>query len=191
MSLNNTPSANRLHITLFGRRNSGKSSLINALTRQNTALVSDIPGTTTDPVKKAMELLPLGPVVIIDTPGIDDVGELGGLRVQKTYQILNKTDIAVLVIDGRVGMTAEDTAILERIKDKNIPYVVVKNKADLFEVTDEKLLEKTGGIVQGMSGSPIIQDNKIIGAVTHVLIDNVKKGYGIYIEYMLQASDMG
>lgn len=131
MSLNSTPSAERLHIGIFGRRNAGKSSIINALTGQELAIVSDIRGTTTDPVLKAMELLPLGPVVMIDTPGLDDEGDLGALRVQKAYQVLNKTDIAVLVVDGTVGMTAEDISILERIKGKSIPYIIVMNKADL------------------------------------------------------------
>lgn len=133
MSLNSTPSADRVHIGIFGRRNAGKSSIINAITGQNLAIVSDVLGTTTDPVLKAMELLPLGPVVMIDTPGLDDEGELGQLRIQKAYQILNKTDIAVLVIDASVGMTKEDEAILTRIQDKNIPYVVARNKIDLCE----------------------------------------------------------
>lgn len=105
MSMNNTPSAERVHIGIFGRRNAGKSSVINAMTGQDLAIVSDVKGTTTDPVLKAMELLPLGPVVMIDTPGLDDEGELGALRVQKAYQILNKTDIAVLVMDATLGMT--------------------------------------------------------------------------------------
>ena len=118
MSINDTPSGERIHIGIFGKRNAGKSSIINALTGQNLAIVSDIKGTTTDPVLKAMELLPLGPVVMIDTPGLDDEGELGALRVQKAYQILNKTDIAILVIDGTTGMTQEDDAILKRIQDK-------------------------------------------------------------------------
>ncbi len=131
MSLNNTPSADRIHIGIFGRRNAGKSSIINAITGQNLAIVSDIKGTTTDPVLKSMELLPLGPVVIIDTPGLDDIGELGALRIQKAYQVLNKTDIAVLVVDGSVGITSTDELILNRIRDKKIPYVVVMNKADI------------------------------------------------------------
>lgn len=130
MSLNNTPSAERIHIGIFGRRNAGKSSLINALTGQNLAIVSDVKGTTTDPVLKAMELFPLGPVVMIDTPGLDDTGELGALRIQKTYQILNKTDIALVVIDTTVGMTDADAAILTRIQEKEIPYLLVWNKAD-------------------------------------------------------------
>lgn len=143
MGLNSTPSADRIHIGIFGKRNAGKSSIINAITGQNLAIVSDVLGTTTDPVLKAMELLPLGPVVIIDTPGLDDEGELGLLRVQKAYQILNKTDIAVLVIDSRTGMTKEDTAILERIRAKEIPYVIVKNKADLCEQVVESVEENT------------------------------------------------
>lgn len=131
MSLNSTPSADRIHIGIFGRRNAGKSSIINAITGQNLAIVSDVLGTTTDPVPKAMELLPLGPVVIIDTPGLDDTGDLGSLRVQKAYQILNKTDIAVLVTDASSGMTAEDKKILAKIREKEIPYVIAKNKVDL------------------------------------------------------------
>ena len=128
MSLNNTPSSERIHIGIFGRRNAGKSSLINALTGQNLAIVSDVRGTTTDPVFKSMELLPLGPIVMIDTPGLDDEGELGKLRIQKAYQVLNKTDIAVLVIDGTSGITPQDNAILTRIQDKNIPLLLVLNK---------------------------------------------------------------
>ena len=133
MTLNNTPSSERVHIGIFGRRNAGKSSLINALTGQSLAIVSDVKGTTTDPVLKAMELLPLGPVVMIDTPGLDDTGTLGVMRVQKAYQILNKTDIALLVIDASDGVTDEDSAILSRIQEKKIPYLVVWNKMDLLE----------------------------------------------------------
>lgn len=130
-NLNQTPSANRTHIGIFGKRNAGKSSLINAITGQNYAIVSDVLGTTTDPVLKSMELLPLGPVVIIDTPGLDDEGELGALRIQKAYQILNKTDIAVLVIDASSGITKEDSEILKRIHEKEIPCVIVVNKSDI------------------------------------------------------------
>ena len=137
MSLNETPLANRIHIGIFGKRNAGKSSIINSMTGQSLAIVSDVAGTTTDPVLKAMELLPLGPVVIIDTPGLDDEGELGLMRVQKAYQILNKTDIALVVVDGKVGITAEDKKIIERIREKNIPYIVVKNKTDLYEETED------------------------------------------------------
>ncbi|MBQ8176934.1 MAG: [Oscillospiraceae bacterium] len=131
MSLNNTPSAERVHIGIFGRRNAGKSSVMNALTNQNLAIVSDVKGTTTDPVLKAMELLPLGPVVMIDTPGIDDEGELGTLRVKKSYQMLNKTDVAIVVIDGAEEST-EDKKLIEKIIAKNIPYVIFHNKSDTF-----------------------------------------------------------
>lgn len=134
MSLNATPSSDRIHIGIFGRRNAGKSSIINAITGQNLAIVSEVLGTTTDPVSKAMELLPLGPVMIIDTPGLDDVGDLGALRIAKTYQVLNKTDIAVLVIDVNEGKTQEDNDILYRIKTKKIPYIVVYNKSDLENI---------------------------------------------------------
>lgn len=130
-NMNQTPSANRTHIGIFGKRNAGKSSLINAITGQNYAIVSDVLGTTTDPVLKSMELLPLGPVVIIDTPGLDDEGTLGALRIQKAYQILNKTDIAVLVIDASFGVTKEDSEILKRIHEKEIPCVIVVNKSDI------------------------------------------------------------
>ena len=136
MSLNNVPSSERTHIGIFGKRNAGKSSVINAITGQSLAIVSNVKGTTTDPVLKSMELLPLGPVVLIDTPGLDDEGDLGHLRIQKAYQILNKTDIALLVIDGTAGMTAEDYQILDRIRAKNIPYLIVFNKADLAPDAD-------------------------------------------------------
>ena len=130
MGLNEPPSANRLHIGFFGGRNAGKSSLVNAVTGQDLAVVSDTKGTTTDPVYKAMELLPLGPVMIIDTPGFDDEGELGALRVRKAQQVLNKTDIAVLVIDAEVGQTAADEDLYARILQKEIPCLKVYNKAD-------------------------------------------------------------
>ena len=129
--MNHTPTSERIHIGIFGKRNAGKSSIINAITGQDLAIVSDIKGTTTDPVMKSMELLPLGPVVFIDTPGLDDEGELGELRVKKAYQMLNKTDVALVVIDGKNGMTAEDESILAKIQEKGIPYIVVYNKKDL------------------------------------------------------------
>ena len=132
MDLNQTPLANRTHIAFFGIRNAGKSSIMNALTNQNIAVVSPVKGTTTDPVHKAMELLPLGPVNIIDTAGLDDIGELGKLRIEKTKQILNKTDIAILVIDATLDFTDFDRDILKLITDKNIPYIVAYNKVDLM-----------------------------------------------------------
>ena len=133
MGLNDTPLAERVHIAFFGRRNAGKSSLLNAVTSQNIAIVSDILGTTTDPVYKSMELLPLGPVTLIDTAGIDDDGFLGEERVKKTYQVLNKTDIAVLVVDALMGMGDAENALLDKIKAKNIPFILVYNKCDLLE----------------------------------------------------------
>ena len=136
-SLNATPAGERVHIGLFGKRNAGKSSLINALTGQKLAVVADVPGTTTDPVLKAMELLPLGPVLMMDTAGIDDTGELGQLRVQKSLQVLNKTDIAVLVIDSTAGITEEDLKLLQRIQDKELSCVVVFTKSDVTELNAE------------------------------------------------------
>ena len=143
MSMNNTPSGERTHIGFFGRRNAGKSSIVNAVTGQDLAVVSDVKGTTTDPVSKAMELLPLGPVMVIDTPGYDDVGELGGLRVKKTRQVLNKTDIAVLVTDGTQDIQDTDRELMELFRAKEIPFLVVRNKADLLaeipEDTDREI----------------------------------------------------
>lgn len=132
MGMNNTPSGERTHIGFFGRRNAGKSSIVNAVTGQELAVVSDVKGTTTDPVYKTMELLPLGPVVIIDTPGFDDEGNLGELRVRKTKQVLNKTDIAVLVVDAAEGLQACDQELIALFQAKEIPYIVVKNKSDLL-----------------------------------------------------------
>lgn len=156
MSMNNTPSSERIHIGIFGKRNAGKSSIINAITGQNLAIVSDVKGTTTDPVLKAMELLPIGPVVLIDTPGLDDMGELGKLRVKKAYQMLNKTDVALLIVDAGVGMTEADKRILERIKAKQIPYLIVMNKADL-EVENESRSEQNVIYVSAKTGKNIHQ----------------------------------
>jgi [FeFe] hydrogenase H-cluster maturation GTPase HydF len=136
MSLNDSPKGERIHIALFGKRNAGKSSIINALTGQQLAVVSDVKGTTTDPVYKAMELLPLGPVVFIDTPGLDDEGELGKLRVEKAQEVLRKTDIALLVIDGAEDASAQDDALLAQLKARKIPYLVVVNKLDLVKETE-------------------------------------------------------
>ena len=139
MGLNSTPSANRVHIGFFGRRNAGKSSVVNAVTGQELAVVSDTKGTTTDPVYKSMELLPIGPVVIIDTPGFDDEGALGELRVRKTKQVLNKTDIAVLVVEATEGKKQCDEELIHIFKEKEIPYIIVNNKADLLS---SEFLEK-------------------------------------------------
>lgn len=145
MALNQTPAAQRIHIGFFGRRNAGKSSLLNAVTGQELAVVSQVKGTTTDPVYKTMELLPLGPVMLVDTPGIDDEGELGALRVKKSRQVLNKTDIAVLVIDSTVGETPEDQEMIRLFTEKKVPFVVVYNKADLLP---------EGADVPGRTGAP-------------------------------------
>ena len=131
MSLNDTPSGERVHIGFFGRRNAGKSSVVNAVTGQELSVVSDVKGTTTDPVMKSMELLPMGPVVIIDTPGFDDEGALGELRVKKTKQILNRADCAVLVVDATQGMTPADQELVELFQQKDIPYLIAYNKSDL------------------------------------------------------------
>lgn len=151
MSLNSTPSGERVHIGIFGKRNAGKSSVVNALTGQSLAIVSDVPGTTTDPVHKAMELLPLGPVVMTDTPGLDDEGELGGLRIKKAFQELNRSDIALLVVDGSRGFTDEDVLILRKILEKKIPYAIALNKGDL--VPDDKRDAVTAALYDGPGGA--------------------------------------
>lgn len=137
MGLNNTPAANRIHIGFFGQRNAGKSSLVNAVIGQDLAVVSEIKGTTTDPVYKTMELLPLGPVMIIDTPGLDDKGVLGEKRIRKTHQVLNKTDVAVLVVDAALGLTQTDWDLLNLFKAKAIPFIVAFNKSDLLISTPD------------------------------------------------------
>ena len=174
MSMNQTPSGERTHIGFFGRRNAGKSSLVNAVTGQELAVVSDVKGTTTDPVTKAMELLPLGPVLIIDTPGFDDEGALGEKRVRKTKQILNKTDIAVLVVDAAEGMKECDRELLEIFEEKKIPYLVVYNKCDL-QVADglcvsaltgagiHELKEKIAALKPADNGRRIIADKLKVG----------------------------
>jgi [FeFe] hydrogenase H-cluster maturation GTPase HydF len=136
MSLNETPRSVRTHIALFGKRNAGKSSIINALTGQDIAIVSDVRGTTTDPVYKSMEILPIGPCVLIDTAGLDDEGELGELRKEKTLSVLNKTDISIIVIDSTVGITNYDKSIINQIKNKKIPLIGVLNKIDAADIQD-------------------------------------------------------
>ena len=131
MSLNSTPVSERVHIGFFGRRNAGKSSVVNAVTNQQISVVSDVKGTTTDPVTKTMELLPMGPVVIIDTPGFDDEGALGEQRVKRTKEVLNRVDVAVLIVDSTVGKTAADNELVGIFKSKQIPYVIAYNKCDL------------------------------------------------------------
>ena len=161
MSLNDTPSANRLHIGFFGLRNAGKSSVVNAVTGQDLAVVSGRPGTTTDPVQKAMELLPLGPVVIIDTPGYDDdEQELGQKRVLRTKRVLNKTDVAVLVVDGTKGLQKDDRELLALFREKNIPHVVAFNKKDLFDAAPADVL-----CVSAVTGEGILELKERLGAL--------------------------
>ena len=172
MSMNNTPMSERVHIGFFGKRNAGKSSVMNAVTGQDLAVVSDVKGTTTDPVYKSMELLPLGPVVMMDTPGIDDEGELGNLRVKKSYQVLNKTDAAVLVIDGTEGVSSEDKALMERIRKKEIPFVVAINKIELSDPAAEEtvktelaLKEDQVAAVSAATGEGIFELKERIAAI--------------------------
>ena len=153
MSLNATPSGERVHIGFFGRRNAGKSSVVNAFTGQELSVVSEVKGTTTDPVLKSMELLPLGPVVIMDTPGFDDEGALGELRVKKTKQVLNRADCAVLVVDATVGLTPVDRELLALFREKNLPYLIAYNKSDLAAAPGE--LEEPGLLVSAKTGENI------------------------------------
>ncbi len=160
MGLNDTPSANRVHIGFFGRRNAGKSSLVNAVTGQELAVVSETKGTTTDPVYKSMELLPLGPVMIIDTPGFDDEGALGELRVKKTKQVLNKTDAAVLVADGTEKLSESDRELISLFEAKEIPYVIAFNKCDIAEKQE---CEKQHIFVSALTGEGIEELKELIG----------------------------
>ena len=153
MTLNETPSAERVHIGFFGRTNAGKSSLVNRVTGQNMSLVSSVSGTTTDPVKKAMELLPLGPVVIVDTPGFDDESALGQMRTQRTKKELDKIDAAVLVCDAREGITKTDEELTEIFIQNKIPYIIAYSKADL--ITERKALKENEIYVSSQSGENI------------------------------------
>ena len=153
MSMNATPSGERVHIGFFGRRNAGKSSVVNAFTGQELSVVSEVKGTTTDPVLKSMELLPLGPVVIMDTPGFDDEGALGELRVKKTKQVLNRADCAVLVVDATQGLTPVDRELLALFREKNLPYLIAYNKSDLAAAPGE--LEEPGLLVSAKTGENI------------------------------------
>ena len=161
MGMNETPSGERVHIAFFGRRNAGKSSLVNAVTGQELAIVSDIRGTTTDPVYKSMELLPLGPVVIIDTPGIDDEGELGLKRVGKTRQVLNKADLAVLVVDAVEGISSWEEEMIRLFEKKEIPYLVVYNKMDLLTGKSEQ--------------EPVVEHTAYVSARTREGIQQLKE----------------
>lgn len=163
MGMNQTPASERVHISFFGKRNVGKSSVINAVTGQDLAIVSSVMGTTTDPVYKTMELLPLGPVMVIDTPGIDDEGELGALRVRKSYQVLNKTDIAILVIDSTAGKGEEELELIHRFHKKGIPYLIVYNKIDLLsteKIKDLAMSVRAGEVLVSASDGMNIQELK-------------------------------
>ncbi len=181
MGLNDTVSAERVHIGFFGIRNAGKSSLVNAVTGQELSVVSDVKGTTTDPVKKAMELLPIGPVVIIDTPGIDDDGELGELRVKKTKQILAKTDIAVLVCDSVKGLCTADKELISLFEEKKLPYIVAYNKADMIE--NRQPPDKNSIYVSSMTGEGVHELKEKLGAFAkgagntkHIVADLMSEG---------------
>lgn len=169
MGLNDKVSAERVHIGFFGLRNAGKSSVVNAVTGQSLSLVSETKGTTTDPVQKAMELLPIGPVVIIDTPGIDDVGTLGEMRVKRALQVLDKTDIAILVVDAEKGLQQADQELLKLFEKKKIPHITVYNKSDLLATVPslpEKQQEKNDAIyVSAKSGDQIYELKERIGAL--------------------------
>ncbi len=179
MSLNATPSSERIHIGFFGRRNAGKSSLVNAVTGQDLAVVSDVAGTTTDPVRKAMELLPLGPVVMIDTPGLDDEGILGELRVKKTEAILKEVNLAVVVADIGIGLQAEDEELIALLEKKKVPYIIAMNKVDLEEGNENEEIpglpdEKSGNRCEG---NPAEGDNRD----AHIIYVSAITGYNIHL----------
>lgn len=191
MSLTNTPSSERVHIGFFGLRNAGKSSLVNAVTNQEISIVSDVLGTTTDPVKKAMELLPLGPVVIIDTPGFDDTGTLGEMRVRKTRKVLASVDIAVLVVDSAKGIGEDDTTLINLFKERNIPYVIAYNKFDLAEITPK---ESNEILVSAKDKININELRELIGKLynsdkeKYILADLVEKGDTVILVTPIDAS---
>ncbi len=164
MSLNEKVSAERLHIAFFGLRNAGKSSVVNSVTNQELSVVSDVKGTTTDPVKKAMELLPIGPVVIIDTAGIDDEGDLGELRVKKTINTLNKTDVAILVVDATKGLQQEDMKLIEDFKKRNIPYIIAFNKCDL--IAEKQELKENEIYISAKENNNINELKELIGKIS-------------------------
>ena len=191
MGMNETPSGERIHIGFFGRRNAGKSSLVNAVTGQDLSIVSEVRGTTTDPVSKSMELLPLGPVVIIDTPGIDDEGELGIKRVGKSRQVLNKTDIAILVVDGVAGTGSWEEEMIRLFEKKEIPYLVVYNKADLCDLNEVSLPQQNAAATAQHSSQSVSNttDSKSASesapalhsaADQHRIYVSAKTGFGIH-----------
>ncbi len=172
MNLSSTPRGERIYIGFFGMRNAGKSSVVNAFTNQQIAIVSDVKGTTTDPVYKAMELLPLGPVMIVDTPGIDDEGELGALRVTKCKEVMAKVDIAIHVVDGTIGLTDGDRMLMKMFKDRNLPYITVYNKLDLVQQRIGK--DRTKEVAQDsiwVSASDKININDLKEMVGHLVVD--------------------
>ena len=181
MGLNDVTSGERTHISFFGRRNAGKSSLVNAITGQQLSIVSDELGTTTDPVSKAMEILPLGPVVIIDTPGFDDEGKLGQLRIEKAKKVLGRTDIAVLVADASIGLTACDNELISVFKEKNIPYIIVYNKNDIQN--DSHACNKNEICVSALTGDGINDLKEMLGGInasiksktTYIVRDLIQK----------------
>ena len=174
--MNETPSGERVHIGFFGRRNAGKSSVVNAVTGQDLSVVSEVKGTTTDPVSKSMEILPLGPVVIIDTPGFDDEGSLGELRVQRTRKILEKTDIAVLIVDTTEGFCRADEELVDLFKERNIPYLIALNKSDIPEDTEDHTVgEETPGLMQRIAKNSdgIIHVSALTGDGINALKDRI------------------
>ncbi len=175
MGINEVPSGERIHIGFFGRRNAGKSSLVNKITNQNLSLVSDIPGTTTDPVKKAMELLPLGPVVIIDTPGFDDSGELGAMRVEQTKKALEECDIAVLAVSGEVGLTDTEKELVDLFNEKEIDYILCYTKSDLKKGSGLSVSSKTGEGIEELK-EKIAALGKEKGNKRHIVGDILKVG---------------
>lgn len=188
MGFHETPSSERVHIGFFGRRNAGKSSVMNAVTGQQSAVVSEVKGTTTDPVYKAMELLPLGPVVFIDTAGIDDEGELGALRIRKTYQALNKSDAAVLVTDIRTGIQAEEQRLIEKFEEKKVPYLVVYNKADLADGEKQPEPEREGArslVVSAATGQGIDKLKEAIARLAGTKEDGKR-----IVGHLLSAGDL-
>lgn len=181
MGMNDTPRGERVHIALFGKRNAGKSSIINALTNQEIAIVSDYKGTTTDPVYKAMELLPIGPVVMIDTPGLDDEGALGALRIAKAKEVLSKTDIALIVVDSSEGISSLEKDLIEEIKERKVPYLVLFNKADLMtekNINSENPIE--GIFVSAKTGEGIEKVKETLGK--RFTMENERKIVGDLIE---------
>ena len=181
MNLSSQTSSERLHIAFFGCRNAGKSSLVNAITNQQLSVVSDIKGTTTDPVKKAMEILPIGPVVIIDTAGLDDRGELGELRIEKTMQILGQTDIAVLVTDSTVGINEYDKELISLFKERNLHYIIAYNKSDL--TPSATLPPEEGVFVSAKTGEGVNELRKLLGKIAnennvekYIIRDRLKQG---------------